>query len=115
RVRRANERAVQEARRDAVAGLDCRSSALLALITNEWRTVGELMRDIRIARSPAFMSPVARPLIGNSLRPAIARTVKTPTLAALIERRETTEKHGMTALLVRRRDRSNSTGTLGQA
>jgi hypothetical protein len=119
RQRRAAAGAEQQTRRELAGDLDCRDSAVLAVTTDRWRTIAELMRDLR--RSPAFRAPDGKQLTGNSLRRAITRTLRVPALVLKVETRTTIEKHGRPALLIRRRTpeipvrlRGFVAGTLGQ-
>jgi hypothetical protein len=83
-----------------VRDLDCRTSALDAVITDNWKTIAQLMKEL--ARCPAFRTAKRRLLKGHSLRVAIIRTLNTPALKARIEISERVEKHGNRMLIVRR-------------
>jgi hypothetical protein len=71
-----------EARRKAAAGLDCRVSALLTMLTPHWRSVNGLMAGL--ARCAAFRKPDGSQLAGPSLRVAILRTLREPVMARIV-------------------------------
>jgi hypothetical protein len=103
---RAKRRAAEAARREAAVDLDCRASAILAVLTNDrWRTVKELIAAL--AHCEAFRTPAGRRrfLTGDSLGKAIRRELEKPALAALVETSKTAGVHGQDKLLIRRRRR----------
>jgi hypothetical protein len=92
-------RAEKASRRKAAADLDCRHSAILEHLSDSYKTVAELMHALKHHR--AFRAPDGKALIGNSLRRAILRCVKSDDLAQKIETDAEVEKHGKKRLLIR--------------
>ncbi len=87
-------RADKAARLAEAADLDCRTSAVRALLSRDWVSLKELMKGLR--RSPAFRSVDGRAqLRDNSLRQAILRELKGPMLKHLLERKGSKEKRGL--------------------
>jgi hypothetical protein len=101
RRKRAAAAAERDARRRHAADLDCRKSALDALIDDRWQTVAQLAR--RTATLQTFRTPLGEPLAGASLRRTIRRLLATPELTEKITIDRRPEKHGGTMILVRRR------------
>jgi hypothetical protein len=56
-----------------IADLDCRASALDAVVTNDWQAIAQLMKAV--AHCPAFRTPKGRLLKGHSLRVAIIEVI----------------------------------------
>lgn len=96
RQRRAEERAVTAARRQQIGDLDCRHSAVHALLTNNWVTIAQLVGDLD--QSPAFGK-----LSGQSLINAIAKTLTKAPLAGTVEREMRIGKFGQPILFIRYR------------
>jgi hypothetical protein len=59
-----------------IVDLDCRASALDTVVTDDWQTIGQLMKAV--AHCPAFRR--GKPLVGHSLRVAVIRTLNTSSL-----------------------------------
>jgi hypothetical protein len=90
------------ARVQMVADLDCRQSAILVLLTDQYQTVLELMEAL--APSPAFRRADGKGLLaGSSLRVAILRELRKPALAGRVEIKRDRYRNGRPMLLIRRR------------
>jgi hypothetical protein len=100
------KRRADKAARLAEAGdLDCRSSAILALLSYRWIGLAELMKSLD--RSRAYRrADGAGFLSGNSLRQAILRELKRPTLNGLVEKTDRFERHGRLMYLYRLRQKA---------
>jgi hypothetical protein len=101
--RKRERRAADQARHLLVEELDCRASAVFAVLTYGWKTVKQLMKAL--ARGPAFRNGDGTGyLTGNSLRQAIIRVLD----ALEVERRVQIDRthrdrRGFPMLLARRR------------
>jgi hypothetical protein len=101
RRRKRAEAAAQRANAvEHIADLDCRASALDAVVTNDWQTIAQLMKAVGHCR--AFRNARGKPLKGHSLRVAVIRTLNTSPLTPRIEKSKRVGKHGTHMLLVRR-------------
>jgi hypothetical protein len=102
RQRRAIERATTTARMKQAADLNCRHSAVLTAVPDNWTTTRKLAKEV--AKSEAFkMADGKRLLTGDSLRRAIARALETLIFKQLIEKHEVPDKRGFTVARFRRR------------
>jgi hypothetical protein len=82
--RYAERRATEAAQREQADNLDCRSSAILTVLTDTPQPISRIMKAV--ARSNAFRARDGkRFLTGDSLSKAIRRELEKPVLAALIE------------------------------
>jgi hypothetical protein len=101
RISRALRRAEQKRREKQAAELDDRRSAILTVLSDQWMTVGQLMRILKSHQ--AFKKPNGKPLAEDALRQAVHRCLKAEPLVSLTDRRPANEKHGLPMLWVRRR------------
>lgn len=68
----------------AAADLDCRASAVFAVLHEEWQSSSDVARRVECAR--AFRSADGRRLSGNSLRRVVARVLNSYELSSKIEK-----------------------------
>jgi hypothetical protein len=86
RRRGAKKHAADEAGRARVSDLDCRSSAILATLTeDQWLSASDIAK--LVSASPAFSIPGRKPPTGDSLRRTVARELEKPALAREVEQR----------------------------
>jgi hypothetical protein len=85
-----------------VADLDCRASAVYLVLTDQPQTMVEIMD--KLAYAPAFRTADGKGLLtGGSLKKAIQRVLKEPSLAARVELKRDRLKNGRPMYLFRRR------------
>jgi hypothetical protein len=86
RRRRAEKRAVDEAKRVRASGLECRREAILTVLSEgRWLSARDIVR--LVSASLAFSRSGRKPLKPDSLRRIIARELEKPALACVVEKK----------------------------